>query len=218
MGGRGLGETVRHGREYLRLANAAAAPTPSESLRLASTTAAPTPSILSRATATTTPWRWIPSRSVRDTAPPADPPVAAPDPVYDCDGNNVHDMPPGYYNCSVRELRARIEASRLQADTARRLGQREPPAASETLQPPADPPVAAPAGLAVVLADALSDIPDMKVAAPSLAGLAVVLAKAPAPSKTLRRRISGKQKPHKCFKRAPPRRAQVCRRRKTAIF
>jgi len=167
--------------------------------------------------------------------------VAAPDPVYDCDGNNVHDMPPGYYNCSVRELRARIEASRLQADTARRLGQREPPAASETLQPPADPPVAAPvgddryqevargvekeiaaapstAGLAVVLADALSDIPDMKVAAPSLAGLAVVLAKAPAPSKTLRRRISGKQKPHKCFKRAPPRRAQVCRRRKTAIF
>ena len=33
-------------------------------------------------------------------------------PVYDCDGNNVHDLPPGYYNCSVRELRARIEASR----------------------------------------------------------------------------------------------------------
>ena len=65
------------------------------------------------------------------------------------------------------------------------------------------------AGLAIVLAEA---------PAPSVAGLAVVLAEAPAPSKTLRSCIRSKQRPHKPFKRLPPQRAQVCRRRKTAIL
>ena len=65
------------------------------------------------------------------------------------------------------------------------------------------------AGLAVVLDEAH---------APSITGLAVVLAEAPAPSKTLRRLIRGKQRPRKPFKRLPPQRAQACRRRKTAVI